>query len=115
MLEGLSWLEVASPQNQQLVLALTGIAELDLGESEAIALAVERDADYLLMDEMSGRRIALEYKLRVTGVVGILIQAKQRGLIVEVRSEIIRLRERGFWLNPKFVNAILRRVGEPAL
>ena len=51
------------------------------GESEAIALAIEVLAEWVLMDEDAGRRTAIELGLRTTGVCGILIRAKEHGLV----------------------------------
>ena len=55
------------------------------GEANAIALAIELGADDLLVDERLGRREALELGLSVIGVLGILVTAKQRGLILMVQ------------------------------
>ncbi len=89
------------------------LKELDEGEAEAIALAVELKADFLLMDEQKGRQIAESYGLKVVGILGVLIQAKQKGLISEIKPHLQRLiNEAGFWLNPQLVEKILELVKE---
>lgn len=60
--------------------------ELDTGEAEAIALAVELKADRLLIDERLGRSAALRLGLKITGVLGILVAAKRNNLIQEVKK-----------------------------
>jgi predicted nucleic acid-binding protein len=60
--------------------------ELDLGEAEAIALAKERHADVLLLDEAEGRRVALRERVPIIGLLGVLIQAKQTGHIPSARK-----------------------------
>ena len=59
--------------------------ELDIGEAEAIALAVEIQADQVLIDERRGRLVASRLNLRYTGILGILVEAKSQGLIAEVK------------------------------
>jgi uncharacterized protein len=59
--------------------------DIDLGEAEAIILALELKADLLLMDERRGRALAINYGLNVTGLLGVLLQAKCNGLIPAVK------------------------------
>lgn len=87
--------------------------DLDSGEAEAIALAIELKADYLLMDEIKGRQIAENFGIKVTGILGVLIKAKEEGLIAEVKPYLQKLvNEAGFWLNPKLIEKILEIVKE---
>jgi predicted nucleic acid-binding protein len=70
--------------NYQLVKDLQ--RNLDGGESEAIVLAIELNATKLLIDERLGRQEAIKLGLSLTGVLGILLIAKKRGLINNVKS-----------------------------
>ncbi len=88
-------------------------SELDNGEAEAIALAVEVEADLLLIDETDGRRIATLYDLPKTGVVGILMRARLDGRIESLRQELDALREDGgFWIAEALYRKSLEVVDE---
>jgi predicted nucleic acid-binding protein len=76
--------------NQRLLQAIN--RTLDAGETEAIALYWEKSADFLLIDEQKGRKIASQEGIRIIGTMGILLRAKQQGLIVAIRPFVDLLR-----------------------
>ena len=87
-------------------------ADLGVGEREAIALAIEKNADLVILDDREGREIARSRGLSVTGTIGILVEARERGLIPSIRLELDRLIEAGMWLNEAFYHRILQEFGE---
>ncbi len=106
-----SWIETRAVSNRALVTAL--MLELDTGEAEAIALAVELPAYLLLMDERIGRRVAARFGLKFTGILGTLIEAKIKGLIPSVKPIVDDLRRKaGFWISESLYRRILQQAGE---
>lgn len=98
-----NWVEVRSCHNNSLVQTL--LEELDPGESEAIVLALEIQADIILMDEDLGRKTALRYHLHPLGVLGFLLKAKQSGLIVAIKPAMRTLfRPRSLSESPGFMS-----------
>ena len=86
---------------------------LDPGETEAIALARQSNADLLLMDEKRGREAARRLGLVVAGALGELLHAKLVGWIPAVRPEIVRLRQEArFFVDATVEQFILSQVGE---
>lgn len=82
------------------------------GEASAIILAKELHSPLLIIDEIRGRRIALQLGLKVHGTLGILSRAKREGRIVSLRQALDLLRERGTWINQELYDEMLRIVGE---
>ena len=88
-------------------------AALDPGEAEAIALALELPADLILLDERDGRSAAERAGLRVTGVLGVLLRAKDDGQIQLIKPEIVALRAQArFFLSARLQEKILALAGE---
>ena len=105
------WIEVHTVQNRYTVDALR--LELDAGEAETIALALEMQADLVLMDEQDGRRAAEYLGLSVMGVVGLLVRATQHKHVVEVRTLLDMLRQQaGFYLSDAVYLHALELAGE---
>jgi uncharacterized protein len=105
-----SWIKVVAVKNPAIVQKLR--AGLDLGESEAIALALEMGADVLIIDEVAGRQRATEYGQRIIGMVGILVAAKKAGLIHLVEPHLDALESTGFHMGQALRNIALTAAGE---
>lgn len=105
------WIQTRQVNNRAIVAALQN--ELDIGEAEAIALALELQAEQLLIDERLGRIVAARLNLRYTGILGILIEAKSQQLIPEVKPKLDALiNQAGFWVAEPLYNRVLRLAGE---
>jgi len=78
----------------------------------AIALATEIGASAILIDDRPARRLAERAGLRVVGTLGLLLQAKKRGLIVTIRPELDKLLETSFFLGEQLYDQVLRMSGE---
>ena len=101
------WLYLQSPRRDSLDAVSP---DLDQGERAAIALAVEVRADLVLIDEAAGRRVAKELGMRITGTVGVLRLAAERGMI-DVPDVLSQLRVSGFYIDEN----VLRAAFEPWL
>jgi len=107
-----SFLAVRAPASADRVSELRAL--LDPGEAEAIALAEELQADLVLIDELSGRRVARQSGFIVLGTLGILLEAKRLGLCSEVRGLLDRLQnEIHFFVSTDLRQTILQQAGEP--
>lgn len=104
------WVKVVAVRDRLAVDVL--LDELDAGEAETIILARELGADWVLMDERRGRRKLDQLGLPKIGTLGILLKAKESGLLSPVRPDIERLRRRGFSLSQAVVEAVLAQAGE---
>jgi hypothetical protein len=91
----LSWLDVIAVNNRKLVEELQQVYNLDLGESEAIALAEEMSADRLLIDERAARRVATAHNLPLIGTMGILLLGKRKGYLASVKNVLDQMQQQG--------------------
>lgn len=106
-----SWIEVREVENHVLVTVLR--TEIHRGEAEAIALAVELSADLVLLDERQGRRVAAALGFRHIGVLGILLEAKRRGLLAVIRPLVDELViKKSFWVSEDLRRRVLEAAGE---
>jgi uncharacterized protein len=109
-IKSVNWIQTYSITNNTLFQTLQNI--LDIGEAEAITLAVELNADRLIVDERRGRKEAIRLGLRVTGILGILLAAKQQGLVSFIQPLLDDLIANGFWIREELYAELLQLAGE---
>lgn len=105
----LDWLRVLSPEHRP---RLPDAGDLGPGESEVLWLTAERPERIAVLDDGKARQAAAQLGLPFTGLLGLLLDSKRRGLIVSVGPHLAALRNRNFHLSPRSVEAILRQTGE---
>ena len=86
--------------------------DLDDGEAETIILAQEQFVDVVIIDEKLGRRYATQINIPVTGTIGVLLKAKERGLIPAVAPFLRELRNKSSWINDSLFEKALFLAGE---
>jgi uncharacterized protein len=85
---------------------------LGAGESEALSLALELKASLLILDERPARRLAQALNVPVIGTLGLLVKAKQLGLIAEIKPQLDALLKHDFRVSPTLYDKILEDAGE---
>jgi len=108
-LRGFDWLSIVSstPISQPSVLL-----ELDKGEKHTLDMAQKQQADWVLIDEKIGRNMAEYLGLRVTGTLGVLLKAKQQGLIVSFQECVAAMQNQGIYYHPGLIQKLLAQIGE---
>lgn len=104
------WIEKRNVSNRELVRKLN--VSLGLGESEAIALAKEIKADLIILDDQKARKAAISEGLRVAGLLALLIQAKEKGIIERVRPIIDELKHKGFFISKDLYQDTIKKARE---
>ncbi len=104
------WITVEAVANSALGRELARL--LGPGEAEAIALAEQEEASFLLVDDARGRRIARSREISVVGVAGVILAAKSRGEVAAVGPILEALSNTGYRLSPRLIAGVLARAGE---
>ncbi len=86
--------------------------QLDLGEAETIILAKEIKADFVIIDENIGYRIAKNSNLNVIRTLSILLKAKEMGVIPQIRPLLDEMIEKGRWYSKNVYEIFLRKAEE---
>jgi len=107
--EALPWADVRAPSME---LVTPWVANLGPGETAVLLLALECADPVVILDGALGRRQAEALGIPLTGTLGILLDAKRRGLVSSVTPLIDALQRRGFRLSANTRSAILSKAGE---
>jgi len=105
-----SWVEVEAVKNEDLVHLL--MKDLDRGESETIALAKQRKADIVIIDEIAGYQIAKHFELPVVRTLSVMKTAKERGIIKKIAPLLSEMVQKGRWYSTDVIEKFLKIVGE---
>lgn len=108
-LAGTVWLQIVDPGP---VLPVIQAARLGDGESAVLTWAIHHPGTEALLDDLVARRCAAALGIAVRGTVGLVITAKQRGLIPAARPVLETLRRAGLYLSDRILNQALAQVGE---
>ena len=103
------WVQVRNPVGD---FHLRLLNQLDYGEATSISLASEFENSLLIIDELKGRKIAKELNINITGSLGILVAAKNKGIIDSVKPILLKVRQTNFRLSDKLIEMVLLRSGE---
>ncbi|MEX2603218.1 MAG: DUF3368 domain-containing protein [Gracilimonas sp.] len=103
------WIEVVEP-TKDLHKGLSSY--LDKGEATAIALAAEYKNSLLIIDEAKGRKAAKELGFSITGSLGVLVAAKNKGYIKTVKPLIEKIQKTNFRISKELIEQVLNKVNE---
>lgn len=104
------WISIQPTNDHSLKLFLE--ESIDGGESSAIALAHEIGDCAIILDDLKARKVAASMGLDVTGTLGIIAGAKQRGIIDAVKPIFDQILQTDFRVSEKLIHKILERMGE---
>lgn len=105
------WITIHKPSDERLFADLS--EKVDEAEAEAITLAKEMSADFLLIDERRGTFIARNLGIKTIGVVGIVIRGKERNLIPSGKAILDELRSKPkFWISEDVYQSALQMLNE---
>lgn len=104
------WVEIVSPTNKSIVEDLK--RTIDPGEASAIALALEVADATIILDDLKARKIAKRLGLDVTGTIGVLLKSKRDGVIPELRTYLLKIRQTSFRLSKQIEDEAFMLAGE---
>lgn len=108
-LKASSWLKIESVSDIQKVKLLY---ELEQGEAEVIILAKEKGIKNVLIDDKVARLQAKVLGLDVIGTLGLLLKAKKKGILLDIKSSIEKMQEKGIWIKEEIVEGLIKEAGE---
>ena len=105
-----AWTDVREPNrplDRRVVSAYIGA-----GETQVLCLGLELEGAWLILDDAQARALARELGLQMLGTAAVLVEAKRAGLLGEVRPTLDALLAKGFRLDRKVYDRILKAADE---
>lgn len=104
------WIEIAEIKNIEAKTMFT--TSLHDGEVETMILSMEKSADLCIIDDLLARKYAKRFNLNIIGTLGLLVTAKKRGFVKEVKPLINQLIEAGMFVGDDLYNAVISMAEE---
>ncbi|PSR55868.1 DUF3368 domain-containing protein [Adhaeribacter arboris] len=104
------WIKTIEAKNQALQKTLTHV--LGPGESSAIALTFDLPDSIVALDDLKARKVAKSLNLKITGSLGILVKAKEKGYVEKLSPVLEQVQETDFRISENIFKKILAIVGE---
>lgn len=108
-LHGFDWIK---PVQSTPIQHTSVLLELDKGEKHTLDMASKYKAEWVIIDEKIGRNMAEYLGLRVTGTLGILLKAKQQGLIPSFTDCVKAMQAQGIYYQTTLITKLAKTVGE---
>jgi len=108
-----NWIEIRNPEDQQKQKMLE--FQIDKGEASAITLALEVSADLIILDDYKARQVAEKLDLKITGTLGVIIRAKNKGVISSIKPALNKLQHNNFRISEDLIKEALKESGEYGL
>jgi predicted nucleic acid-binding protein len=105
----LDWISIRQPISAAVLPLVT---DLGPGETEVMALALESPGAVIILDDGLARQVAETLGIRLTGTLGVLLDAKRGGLVPAVAPLLDQLQNLRFRLAPNTRDAVLKLAGE---
>ena len=83
-----------------------------MGETEARVLYKQLSADKLLIDDKRGRKVARINQIITIGSLGVLLAAKEKGFISEIKPLLQQIEDSDIYLRKEVIATVLELAGE---
>lgn len=103
------WVQVINPTTN-MHLGLQGF--LDPVEATSISLAAEFNRSLLIIDDSKGRRVAKELSISISGSLGVLVTAKNKGIIDSIKPIIEKIKQTNFRISDDLIQKVLQHANE---
>jgi predicted nucleic acid-binding protein len=105
-----NWIKIRDLEDEEQYLKLA--ENLGKGEASSIALALEIKSSLLILDEKKGRKIAEELGIEIIGSLGVLIKAKDKGIIKSIKEVLALIEKTNFRISEAIKKKLLNEAGE---
>lgn len=105
-----AWIEVREVTNQTLQSLFEEV--LDLGEASALTLAFETQDCTVILDDLKARKTAVKLNIKVTGTIGVIVNAKTENKIPSAKAVFDKILETDFRISDRTLNEAIKLAGE---